>query len=120
MATPQAEAGVTYAKKIRVKEARLDWTRPGREVDRKIRGLSPFPGAWFLLPTEKGEVRVKALLSTFEAAAGAPGTVLDDHLLVACGEGAVRLLRVQREGKAAQDAEVFLRGQPVAAATRLS
>jgi methionyl-tRNA formyltransferase len=118
MATPQAEAGVTYAKKIRVKEARLDWTRPGREVDRKIRGLSPFPGAWFLLPTEKGEVRVKALLSTFEAAAGAPGTVLDDHLLVACGEGAVRLLRVQREGKAAQDAEVFLRGQPAPAGSR--
>jgi methionyl-tRNA formyltransferase len=120
VATPQAAEGVTYAKKIRPKEARLDWSKPGRELDRKIRGLSPFPGAWFLLPTEKGEVRVKALLSTFEEAAGAPGTLLDDQLLVACGEGAVRLLKVQREGKAAQDAEVFLRGQPVAAGTRLS
>jgi methionyl-tRNA formyltransferase len=120
VATPQAAEGVTYAKKIRPKEARLDWSKPGRELDRKIRGLSPFPGAWFLLPTEKGEVRVKALLSTFEEAAGVPGTLLDDQLLVACGEGAVRLLKVQREGKAAQDAEVFLRGQPVAAGTRLS
>jgi len=117
--TPQAQEGVTYAKKIRAKEARLDWTRPARELDRKIRGLSPFPGAWFLLPTDKGEVRVKALLSAYEEADGAPGAVLDDRLLVACGEGAVRLLKVQREGKAAQDAEVFLRGQPVAAGTRL-
>jgi methionyl-tRNA formyltransferase len=117
--TPQAAEGVTYARKIRSKEARIDWAGPGREIDRKIRGLSPFPGAWFLLPTEKGEVRVKALLSAFEDADGAPGTALDDRLLVACGEGAVRLLRVQREGKAAQDAEVFLRGQAVAAGTKL-
>jgi methionyl-tRNA formyltransferase len=117
--TPQAEEGVTYAKKIRAKEARLDWTKPGREVDWKIRGLSPFPGAWFVLPTEKGEVRVKALLSTVEDADGAPGEVLDDRLLIACGEGAVRLLKVQREGRGAQDAEVFLRGQPVAKGARL-
>ncbi|CAN7192083.1 methionyl-tRNA formyltransferase [Phenylobacterium sp. LjRoot219] len=116
----QAEHGVTYAKKIRSKEARIDWSRPAREVDLKIRGLSPFPGAWFTLPTEKGEVRVKALLSTLEDADGEPGMVLDDRLLVACGEGAVRLLKAQREGKGAQDAEVFLRGQPVAAGTRLS
>jgi methionyl-tRNA formyltransferase len=117
--TPQAEEGVTYAKKIRPKEARIDWTKSGREVDLKIRGLSPFPGAWFTLPTEKGEVRVKALLSAFEDVDGAPGTVLDDNLLVACGGGAVRLLRVQREGKGAQDAEAFLRGAPVAAGTKL-
>jgi methionyl-tRNA formyltransferase len=116
---PQSAEGVTYAKKIRPKETRLDWARPGREVDWKIRGLSPFPGAWFLLPTEKGEVRVKALLSAYEDVDGAPGTVLDERLLVACGEGAVRLLKVQREGKSAQDAEVFLRGQAVAAGTRL-
>jgi methionyl-tRNA formyltransferase len=118
--TPQAEDGVTYAKKIRPKEARIDWSKPGRELDCKIRGLSPFPGAWFLLPTDKGEVRVKALLSTFEDVDGAPGEVLDDRLLVAAGEGAVRLLKVQREGRGAQDAEVFLRGQPVAAGTRLA
>jgi methionyl-tRNA formyltransferase len=118
--TPQAQDGVTYAKKIKAKEARIDWARPAREVDRKIRGLSPFPGAWFLLPADKGEVRVKALLSAYEDAEGPPGAVLDDRLLIACGEGAVRLLRVQREGKAAQDAEVFLRGQAVAAGTRLA
>lgn len=118
--TPQAEGGVTYAKKIRAKEARIDWTRPAREVDRKIRGLSPFPGAWFLLPTDKGEVRVKALLSVCDDADGPPGGVLDERLLVACGEGAVRLLRVQREGKGAQDTDVFLRGQAVAAGTKLA
>jgi methionyl-tRNA formyltransferase len=116
---PQADDGVTYAKKIRPKEARLNWAKPGPEVDRKIRGLSPFPGAWFQLPTDKGPVRVKALLSAFEDADGEPGTVLDDRLLVACGEGAVRLLRVQREGKGPQDAETFLRGAPIAAGTRL-
>jgi len=117
--TPQASDGVTYAKKIRPREARIDWTRPGAEVDRKIRGLSPAPGAWFELPTDRGPVRVKALLSANEDADGAPGEVLDEALLVACGSGAVRLLRVQREGRAAQDAEAFLRGQSVAAGERL-
>jgi methionyl-tRNA formyltransferase len=117
--TPQAEDGVTYAKKIRAKEARIDWAKPGAEVDRKIRGLSPFPGAWFSLPSERGPVRVKALLSAFEDAWGAPGEVLDDRLLVATGAGAVRLLRVQREGRGPQDAEAFLNGTPVAAGTRL-
>ena len=117
--TPQAEAGITYAKKIRPKEARIDWTTPAAEIDRKIRGLSPFPGAWFELPTDRGPVRVKALLSASEDADGAPGEALDDRLLVAGGEGAVRLLRVQREGRAAQDAEAFLRGSPLASGTRL-
>ena len=117
--TPQASGGVTYAKKIRPREARIDWTRPGAEVDRKIRGLSPAPGAWFELPTDRGPVRVKALLSANEDGDGAPGEVLDEALLVACGSGAVRLLRVQREGRAAQDAEAFLRGQSVAAGERL-
>jgi methionyl-tRNA formyltransferase len=117
--TPQAEAGATYAKKIRPKEARIDWTKPGRELDWKIRGLSPFPGAWFELPTERGPLRVKALLSAFEDSDGEPGVTLDDRLLVAAGEGAVRLLRVQREGRGPQDAEAFLRGTPVAAGTAL-
>jgi methionyl-tRNA formyltransferase len=117
--TPQAEEGVTYAKKIKPKEARLDWAKPAAEVDRKIRGLSPFPGAWFTAPSEKGPVRVKALLSRVEDEAGPAGELLDDRLLVACGEGAVRLLRVQREGKGPQDAEVFLRGFPLTAGTRL-
>jgi len=117
--TPQAEEGATYAKKIRPKETRIVWSRPGVEVDRKIRGLSPFPGAWFQLAGDKGPVRVKALLSAYEDAEGAPGQVLDDRLLVATGEGAVRLLRVQREGRGPQDAEAFLRGQPVAPGTML-
>ena len=119
VATPQAEDGLTYAKKIRAKEARLRWTKPAAEIDRKIRGLSPFPGAWFELPTEKGPVRVKALLSQVEEGSGAPGQLLDDRLLIACGEGAVRLLRVQREGRGPQEADGFLRGLPVAAGTVL-
>ena len=118
--TPQAEDGVTYAKKIKPAEARIDWTRPAAEVDRHIRGLSPFPGAWFEAPSEKGPVRVKALLSRVEDAEGAAGTVLDDALLIACGEGAVRLLKAQREGKGAQEAEVFVRGFPLAAGTVLA
>jgi methionyl-tRNA formyltransferase len=118
--TPQTAEGITYAKKIGPKVARIAWEKPGVEIDRKIRGLSPFPGAWFLLPTEKGPVRVKALLSAFEDADGPAGQVLDDRLLVAAGEGAVRLLRVQREGKGPQDAAEFLRGAPVAVGTRLA
>ena len=107
--TPQHEDGLTYAKKIKPAEARLDWTRPAEEIDRQIRGLSPFPGAWF----EHGGKRVKALLSRLEDGAGAPGAVLDDGLLIACGTGAVRLLRAQREGKAAQGAADFVRGYPL-------
>ena len=123
-ATPQAEDGVTYAKKINAKFARLDWAKPGPVLDGKIRGMSPFPGAWFELPADRQRpVRVKALLSAFvvagEGGAGAPGVTLDDRLLVATGEGAVRLLRVQREGKGPQEADVFLRGNPVPAGTKL-
>ena len=110
--TPQAEGGATYAKKIDTAEARIDWTRPAAEVDRAIRGLSPFPGAWFEMPTGKGPVRVKALLSRLGRGDGAPGEVLDDELLIACGEGAVRLLRLQREGKTAQETADFVRGLP--------
>jgi methionyl-tRNA formyltransferase len=116
---PQPADGVTYARKIRRKEARIDWTRPALEVDRKIRGLSPFPGAWFTLAADRGPVRVKALLSSCEDAEGAPGEVLDGRLLVGAGGGAVRLLRVQREGRGPQDAEAFLNGTPVAAGARL-
>jgi methionyl-tRNA formyltransferase len=118
VAIPQAEEGATYAKKIRPKEARLNWAVPAVELDRKIRGLSPFPGAWFEAQTEKGPVRVKALLSAVEEARGEPGVALDDRLLIGTGEGSVRLLRVQREGKGPQDAEMFLRGFPVAAGAR--
>lgn len=118
--TPQAQDGVTYAKKIKSAEARIDWTRPAAEIDAHIRGLSPFPGAWFEAPSEKGPVRVKALLSRLEDADGAPGAVLDDDLLIACGEGSVRLLKAQREGKGVQDADVFTRGFPIAPGTTLA
>jgi methionyl-tRNA formyltransferase len=118
--TPQADEGATYAKKISARTARLRWTRPAAELDCKIRGLSPFPGAWFEAPGPRGPVRVKALLSRAEAGSGAPGEVLDEALLVATGEGAVRLLRLQREGRGPQDAADFLRGLPLPAGTRLA
>ncbi len=117
--TPQVGEGVTYARKIKAAEARIDWSRPAAELDAHIRGLSPFPGAWFEAPSSRGPVRVKALLCRVEPGEGPPGAVLDDSLRVACGEGAVRLLRLQREGKGPQDAETFLRGLPLAVGTRL-
>ena len=122
--TPQAAEGAVYARKITAEEARIDWRRPAAEVDRCIRGLSPFPGAWFLAPPrpddERGPVRVKALLSRLDEGSGAPGQALDDGLTIACGEGAVRLLQVQREGKGVQDAETFVRGFPIRKGTRLA
>ncbi|HRO12147.1 methionyl-tRNA formyltransferase [Amaricoccus sp.] len=114
-AVPQPEAGVTYAAKIDKAEARVDWGRPAAEVDRLIRGLSPFPGAW----CEIGGERVKLLLSERVEGSGVPGEVLDGRLAVACGAGAVRLLRLQRAGGGAVEAEAFLRGRPVAAGARL-
>jgi methionyl-tRNA formyltransferase len=117
--TPQIDAGATYAKKIKPAEARIDWSRPAIEVDRQIRGLSPFPGAWFIAETPKGEIRIKVLLSRVGLGSGEPGELLDDRLLVACGEGAVRLLRVQAEGRKAQDADDFLRGRMVTPEARL-
>ncbi|MDO9223565.1 MAG: methionyl-tRNA formyltransferase [Caulobacter sp.] len=118
--TPQVSEGLTYARKIKPAEARIDWSRPANEVDRHIRGLSPFPGAWFEATSDKGPVRVKALLSRVEDGAGQAGVALDDTLLIACGQGAVRLLRAQREGRGAQEAEEFLRGFPVPAGTKLA
>ena len=114
--TPQPEAGVTYARKIGKDETRIDWARPWREVHDHIRGLSPFPGAWFELP---GAGRIKVLRTTRGDGSGAPGTVLDEHLTIACGEGAVRLLEVQRAGKQPMKAEEFLRGNKVAPGTVL-
>ena len=118
--TPSDQVGEpTYARKITPAEARIDWTRPAAEIDAHIRGLSPFPGAWFEAPSATGPVRIKALLSALAAGSGAAGTVLDGALTVACGDGAVRLIRVQREGKAAQSAEEMLRGFPLTAGTVL-
>ena len=107
--TPQGEAGVTYADKIAKDETRIDWTRSASQVHNHIRGLSPFPGAWF----ELDGVRVKALRSTKGDGSGASGSVLDEHLTIACGDGAVRLTQVQRAGKQPMTAEEFLRGTPV-------
>ena len=107
--TPQPDVGVTYARKIDKAEARIDWSRPAAEVHNQIRGLSPFPGAWFEISLNGAPVRVKALRSTLAPGGGAPGALLDG-LALACGEGAVRLLAVQREGKAVMDAAAFLRG----------
>ncbi len=115
-ATPQSETGVTYAHKITPEETRIDWTMPARQIDCMIRGLSPAPGAW----CEFSGARVKVAMSRLGDGAGAPGEVLDDALLVACGEGAVRLLEVQREGRAPMPAQEFLRGNPIAAGFRLT
>jgi methionyl-tRNA formyltransferase len=107
--TPQSEDGAIYAKKIEKAEARIDWSKSAEEVHNHIRGLSPFPGAWFEMELAGKATRVKALRSTIGIGSGAPGTLLDD-LTIACGTGAVRLTQVQREGKGAMDAQTFLRG----------
>jgi methionyl-tRNA formyltransferase len=107
--TPQPEDGATYAKKIEKAEARINWSRPATEVHNLIRGLSPFPGAWFELDLNGVPVRIKALRSTLAEGSGGPGTI-GDNLTITCGTGAVRLVTVQREGKGAMDAQTFLRG----------
>ena len=107
--TPQPAEGTLYARKIEKAESRIDWSRPSAEVHNHIRGLSPFPGAWFELELGGKPARIKALRSTLAAGSGAPGNLLDG-LTIACGEGAVRLTQVQREGKGAMDAATFLRG----------
>jgi len=114
--TPQPAEGVTYADKISKSETRIDWGKPWRVVHDHIRGLSPFPGAWF----ELDGVRVKALRSTRGEGSGAPGTVLDDRLTIACGDGAVRLTQVQRSGKQPMSAQDFLRGTPVKPGSRFA
>ncbi|WGM46024.1 Methionyl-tRNA formyltransferase [Brevundimonas sp. NIBR10] len=114
--TPQV-GEPTYARKITPAEARIDWTRPSAEIDAHIRGLSPFPGAWCEAPDG---MRMKVLMSRVSLkGSGQPGEVLGDDLLVACGEGAVRLIRVQREGRAAQDASEFLKGFAITAGSLL-
>ncbi|MEO0937887.1 MAG: methionyl-tRNA formyltransferase [Pseudomonadota bacterium] len=111
----QPEDGVTYAAKIDKAEARIDWTQPAETVDALIRGLSPFPGAWF----EHQGARIKALGSTLAEGTGTPGDVLDDALTIACGTGAVRLTRLQKAGKGPQEASDFLNGTPLPKGTRL-
>ena len=116
---PQPDDGVIYAEKISKAETRIDWAKPARDVHNHIRGLSPFPGAWFEMPGEKAPVRVKVLRATLGAGNGAPGTVLDDKLTIACGDGAIRIVELQRAGKQPMKADEFLRGNKLSRGMRL-
>jgi methionyl-tRNA formyltransferase len=116
-ARPQPAEGVTYAKKLARDEGRLDWSRPAAELQRVVRALNPAPGVWF----EREGERIKVLAVTLaeSRAAAPPGTILDGALTIACGAGALRLMRLQRSGRAALDAEAFLRGYALPTGTRL-
>jgi methionyl-tRNA formyltransferase len=118
--TPQSSEGVTYAAKIEKAEARIDWNRPAREVLRHVHGLSPFPGAWCEMTIEGAPARVKILRCELADGAGAPGELLDDRLTVACKQGSLRILELQRAGKQPMKAEEFLRGTPLKPPMRLS
>ncbi len=115
----QAATGATYAKKIDKAECRIDWTELAERVHNHIRGLSPQPGAYFETDFGRGNERVKVLRSARAAISGGPGVLVDDALTVACGTGGVRLLELQRQGRAALPAADFLRGAPLAAGQRL-
>ena len=112
--SPQPVDGVTYAKKIDKAEAKIDFSKAAAEVRNHIHGLSPFPGAWF----QVDGTRIKALLCEVVEGSGTPGTFLDDRLTIACGSGAIRLLKLQREGKGAMDTETFLRGFAISAGAK--
>jgi methionyl-tRNA formyltransferase len=118
--TPQSGDGVTYAAKIDKAEARIDWNKPAFEVLRHIHGLSPFPGAWCEMPLEGAAQRMKILLCEMASGSGEPGAVLDDRLTIACQQGAIRVLELQRAGKQPMKAEEFLRGTPVKPPARLT
>jgi len=113
---PQPEDGATYAPKLTRDDGRLDWTLPAEALDRRVRALTPWPGTWALLGAEV----LKVLDAMPEAGSGPPGTALDGALLVACGAGALRLLRVQRPGRAPMDAAALLRGFAVPSGTVLT
>jgi methionyl-tRNA formyltransferase len=119
--TPQPQEGVTYAAKVDKSETRIDWTRPWKAVHDHCRGLSPYPGAWFELPDSGASpARVKVLRASRGEGVATPGTVIDDKFTVACGDGAVRILELQRAGRQPMGAKEFLRGVPLAIGTRLS
>ncbi|PPC86763.1 MAG: methionyl-tRNA formyltransferase [Hyphomicrobium sp.] len=118
--TPQPQDGVTYATKIDKSETRIDFTRPASQVINHIRGLSPAPGAWLEAMTHGKAERIKVLFATEMEANDTPGTVLDDHLTIACGTNAIRLTHVQRAGKKPVSAEEFQRGFHLAPGTRLT
>jgi methionyl-tRNA formyltransferase len=108
--TPQPEDGVVYAHKIEKAETRIDWSAPAQTVHNHIRGLAPFPGAWFEADFGRGPERVKVLRSTLAQGSGAPGAMLGGELVIACGEGAVQLQSIQRAGGKPVTASEFLRG----------
>ena len=118
--TPQPSEGVTYAAKINKAEARIDWNRPAHEVLRHIHGLSPFPGAWCEISLEGAPQRMKILLCEMASGSGEPGAVLDDRLTIACAQGALRIIDLQRAGKQPMKAEEFLRGTPLRPPARLT
>src|SRR5882757_6222401 len=115
----QSEEGVTYAAKIEKTEAKIDWSRPAREVLRHIHGLSPFPGAWCETGIDGEQARIKILRCEPAEGAGTPGDVLDEDLTIACRDGAIRILELQRAGKAPMKAADFLRGTPLKPPARL-
>jgi methionyl-tRNA formyltransferase len=116
----QNDSEFTYAAKIDNAEARIDWNKPARAVLHHIHGLSPFPGAWCEIPIEGELVRVKILRCKTAAGSGLPGTLLDDRLRIACQKRAIRILELQRAGKAPMKADEFLRGTPLKPPARLS
>ncbi|MBI5321366.1 methionyl-tRNA formyltransferase [Bradyrhizobium sp.] len=118
--TKQSEAGVTYAAKIEKAEAKIDWSKPAPAVLRHIHGLSPFPGAWSEVPVDGEAARVKLLRCEPAKGTGAPGTLLDDQLTIACGDGAIRIVELQRAGKAPMKTADFLRGTPLKPPLRFS
>jgi len=118
--TRQSEDGVTYAAKIEKAEARIDWNKPARAVLRHIHGLSPFPGAWCEMAGEGEPARLKILRGELADGSGAAGELLDDRLTIACQQGALRILELQRAGKAPMKAEDFLRGTPLKPPMRLA
>jgi methionyl-tRNA formyltransferase len=118
--TPQPSDGVTYAAKIDKAEAHIDWNKPASSVLRHIHGLSPFPGAWCEMPLEGKAQRVKIFLCEMASGSGEPGTVLDDRLTIACAQGAIRIIELQRAGKQPMKAEGFLRGTQLKPPARLS
>jgi methionyl-tRNA formyltransferase len=108
--TPQSEAGVTYAKKITNEEARIDWQQPAAAIHDQVRGLSPFPGAFVEVDLGRGRERLKVLRTALVRGEGAPGTLIDRDGTIACGEGALRLVQVQRAGRGPVPAADFWRG----------
>lgn len=115
----QDDEAATYAPKLDNKEARIDWRLPASDVHDRIRGLSPYPGAWFEIALSGKRERIKVLSAMLAEGQGAPGTLLDDHLTIACSEGAVRLIRIQRAGKKPMSVQAFLNGVTLKSGTVL-